>query len=294
MDLRGVVKRLSLCAGFVALAAPLRAGEAVWLGSADHKHIIQVGAGWAGAAAVPGLTPKGMPHAFSLAPVSRAFVLDIGAEYTLAPKYVSAEEYFARARKLAGSPPAKRAQLADYSLFEYFSSSAAARGRANYRVQGVLYKYVQRYYLVFSAAQGYPGDKEWQEALRLLATLDNDEPETNGWEKDFLKKVSGIAGTGRLAAPGGNLKYTAAARADGTGVSFDDIAIFGCKNYGGNQYLFNEDRTAHCWIATMEDYKAILPRLERRYWKDSPPDFEDCPASMRLERACDPEKLRNF
>ena len=203
---------LWVCAGLCALAAPLRAGEAAWVGSADHKHIIQVGAGWASAAVVPGLTPKGVPHAFSLAPASRAFVLDIGAEYTLTPNYVSTEECFARARKRAGNPPAQRVQLADYSLFEYFSSSAAAKGRAGWRVQGVLYKYVQRYYLTFSAAQGYPADKEWQEALRLLATLDNDEPEANGWEKEFLKRVSGIAGTGRLAAPGGNLKYTAASR----------------------------------------------------------------------------------
>lgn len=293
MDRRSV-KRLILCAGLMALAAPLRAGEATWASSPDHKHIIQVAAGWTSAAAVPGLGPKGITHAFTLAPASRAFVLDIAAEYTLSPNYVSTEEYFAKARARAGYPTALRTQLKDYSLFEYFTSSAAVKGRAGWRAQGVLHKYVQRYYLTFSSTRGYPGDKEWQDALRLLASLDNDEPETNGWEKDFLKKVSDIAGPGGPEAAGKSLRFTSAARADGTRVMFEDIALFGCKNFAGNQYLFNEDRTAHCWIATMEDYKAILPRLERRFWRDSPPDFEDCPASMRLERACDPEKMRYF
>ena len=282
------------CAGLGALAAPLRAGEAAWVGSADHKHVIQVPAGWTSAAAVPGLGPKGITHAFTLAPASRAFVLDIAAEYTLTPDYVSAETYFARALKRAGNPPALRVQLKDYSLFEYFSSSAAAKGRAGWRAQGVLHKYVQRYYLTFSAARGYPGDKGWKEALQLLASLDNDEPQAGGWEEDFLKEISAVTGAGRAAPAGASLKYTAAARPDGTSLNFEDIVLFGCKNFVGNQYLFNEDRTAHCWIASMADYVAILPRLDRAYLEKDPPLFEDCPAAMRLERACDPAKLRYF
>jgi len=288
MDLRSFVMGL-LCAW---LAAPLRAGETAWLTSADRRHIIQVPAGWTAAAAVPGLTPRGLPHAFSLAPASRAFVLDIGAEYTLPPKSISTEDYFAKALKLAGNPRPKRAELADHSLFEYFSSTAAVRGRASYRVQGVLYKYVQRYYLTFSSAEGSPGDKDWQAALKLLATLDSVDPAAGGWEKDYITKLSGESGLGEAA--GNKLRYLAAARPDGTWVSFDDIAIFGCQNFVGNLYVFNEARTAHCWIASMKDYRAILGKLDTFYWKDAHPLFQDCPGGMRLERACDPERPRDF
>ncbi len=295
MDRGRIAKRLIFCAGLAALAAPLRAGEAAWLSSADFKHVIKVPADWTNAAVVPGLTPKGITHAFSLAPGSRAFVLDIAAEDTLDEKAASAEAYFARARKLAGNPPPQREQLPDNSLFEYFRSAAAGKGRAGWRVQGVLHKYVQRYYLTFSSARSYPGDKDWKEALLLLASLDPDAPAIGGWEDDLLKKISGGAGLGQNpAAAGGSLRFTAATRVDGTGVSFEDIAIFGCKNFAGNLYLFNEARTAHCWIATMEDYKTFLAKLDSKYWKDSHPSFPDCPGTMRQERACDPEKLMNF
>jgi len=294
MEFKKAVMRLAVCAGLLALVAPLRAGEAVWTGSADRGHIIQLPAAWASGAAVPGLAPRGVPHAYSLMPGSRAYALDIAAEFTLVPKYVSTEEYFERARKLAGGPPALRAQLPDSSMFEYFSSSYAVKGRASYRVQGVLYKYTQRYYLTFSSARAYPSGRDWQEALRVLATLDPSEPEAGGWQEDFLRKLAG-AGIGQNPpASSANLKYTAAARADGTPVSFEDIAIFGCKNFVGNLYLFNEEQTAHCWIAALKDYKAILARLAPRYWKDSHPFFQDCPAAMRQERACDPKTLRNF
>ncbi len=285
--------RMFLCSALLALAAPLRAGEGAWRSTADRRHVIQVPANWTTAAAMPGLTPKGIFHVFSLEPRSRAFVLDIAAENAQDSKAVLTEDLFARARKLAGNPPAQRAQLPDYSLFEYFKSTYAA-GRAGWRVQGVLHKYVQRYYLTFSSAAGYPGDKEWKEAMQLLASLEPSEPAASGWENDFLNKIS-AAGLGQSSqAAGVSLKHTAAARADGTGVGFEDIEIFGCKNFSGNLYLFNTDQSAHCWIATLEDYTAFLAKLSERSWKESPPSFQDCPPAMRQERACDPEKLRNF
>ena len=294
MDRGRIVKLLIFCAGLVALAAPLRADEAAWLSSADFKHVIKVPADWTNAAVVPGLTPKGITHAFSLAPRSRAFVLDIAAEDTLDEKAASAEAYFAGARKLAGNLPPQREQLPDNSLFQYFRS-AAGKGRAGWLVQGVLHKYVQRYYLTFSSDRSYPENKDWKEALQILASLDTGAPAIGGWEDDLLKKISDGAGLGQNpAAAGGGLRFTAAARADGTRVSFEDIAIFGCKNFVGNLYLFNENRTAHCWIATMEDYKTFLARLDNKYWKDSHPSFQDCPESMKQERACDPEKLMKF
>jgi len=287
--------RLIFCAGLAALAAPLRAGEAEWLSSADHKQVVQVPANWSAAAAAPVRMPKELTHAFSLAPKSRAFTLDIAAENTLNTKSASAEDLFARARKLAGNPPALRVQLSDNSMLQYFRSAAPAKGRAGYRVQGLLHKYVQRYYLTFSSARDYPGDKEWKEALRILGSLDRSDPSAGGWTEDFLKKVSGGAGPSQdPAAAGMSLKFLAATRADGTGVSFEDIAIFGCKNFVGNLYLFNEDRTAHCWIAALDDYKAFLGKLDERYWKDSHPSFPDCPEAMRQERACDPAALRRF
>ena len=282
------------CAALLALAAPLRAGEAAWLTSADRGQIVQVPADWAAAAAVPGLTPRGIKHAFSLAPKSRAFVLDIGAEDALNPKAASAEDHFAKALKLAGNPPAQRVQLPDNSLYEYFKHAPAAKGRAGWRIEGVLHKYVQRYYLVFISARAYPGDKDWKDALRLLATLDPDEPSAGAWKDEFLQKVSG-GGVDPSAAPaGGSLNLASAAREDGTSVSLEDIAIFGCKNFIGNLYLFNQDRTAHCWVVTMKDYRDILQKLDQRYWEDSTPYFQACPAAMRQERACDMEKLRRF
>ena len=290
MDLRSVTLLAALCAG---LAAPLRAGEAEWRGSENHKYIIQVPADWRSGAAVPGLTPKGTVHAFSLAPVPRTFVLDIAAENALDKTAASAETCFARARKQAGSPPALRTQLPDKSMFQYFRSTVTVKGLTGYRVQGVLYKYVQRYYLTFSSTRGYPGEKEWKAALKVLATLDNDEPETDGWEKDYLKKVSGGAGKGGAdTVPA--LRYALALRPDGSEVSFEDIAIFGCKNFIGNLYLFNEARTDHCWIAGMEDYKTLLKRVDPKYLMDNHPYFQNCPEAMRMERACDPEKVRYF
>ncbi len=295
MHRRKIVDRLIFCAGLAALAAPLRAGEAAWLRSADNKHVIQVPADWAAVAAVPGLMPKGIPHAFSLAPGGRAFVLDIAAENSLDPKSVYAEDHFARARKLAGNPRPQREQLPDNSLFEYFKTAGDVKGRAGCRVQGVLHKYVQRYYLTFNSARDCPGDKDWKEALRVLASLDPDEPTVGAWKDDYLKKISNEPGLDpSAAAAGGSLKFNTASRADGTGVSMEEIAIFGCKNFVGNLYLFNESRTAHCWIATLEDYRTVLAKLNERYWQDSHPSFQDCPQAMRQERACDPEKLRKF
>lgn len=293
MDRRSVTKRLILCAGLAALAAPLRAGEAEWRSSENHKYVIQVPASWRSGAAVPGLTPKGIVHAFSLAPVPRTFVLDVGAENALDKAAASAEAYFAKARKLAGGPPALRVQLPDKSMFEYFRSTVAVKGLTGFRVQGVLYKYVQRYYLTFSSTRGYPGDKEWKDALKVLATLDNDEPAADGWEHAFLRKVQDSSGQGDRDTVTA-LKYVSAVRPDGTEVSFYDIAIFGCKNFVGNLYLFNEDRTAHCWIATMEDYKTILKRVDPKYLMDNHPYFPDCPEAMKLERACDVAKVRYF
>ncbi len=290
-----IMKGLIFCAGLAALAAPLRAGEAAWLRSADNKHVIRIPADWAAAAAVPGLMPKGIPHAFSLAPKGRAFALDIAAENSLDPKTTYAEDYFARARKLAGSPPPRREQLPDNSLFEYFKTAGGVKGRAGCRVQGVLYKYVQRYYLTFNSARACPADKDWKDALQVLARLDPDEPTVGAWKDDYLEKISDRPGLDpSAAAAGGSLRFNTATRADGTGVSMDEIAIFGCKNFRGNVYLFNEGRTAHCWIVTMEDYKAVLAKLDERYWQDSHPAFQDCPQAMRQERACDLEKLRKF
>lgn len=72
------------------------------------------------------------------------------------------------------------------------------------------------------------------------------------------------------------------------------MAIFGCKNFLGNLYLFNEAHTAHCWIAPLKDYTRLLRELPPRDWQDGHPFYQDCPEARRQERACDPEKLRNF
>jgi len=286
------MRRLISCAALLALASPLRAGEAAWRSSADFRQVIRLPADWtAAAAAVPGLTSKGMPHAFSLAPRSRAFVLDIAAENALDLKAVPAEDRFARALKLAGAAPALREELPDKSLFEYFKSPA---GRAGCRVQGVLYKYIQRYYLTFSSAKGCPGGKDWKEAMQVLATLEFDEPAAAGWEGDFLKRLSADGLGQSPAAAAVSLRDTAVVRADGTDVGFDDIEIFGCKNFAGNLYLFNTDQTAHCWIATLADYTAFLDKLSEASWKDSPPVFQACPLNMKQERACVLENLRHF
>jgi len=285
-----------LFAALLALASPLRAGEAAWLNSADHQHILQLPAAWASAAVVPGLSPKGIKNTFSLARSSRAFVLDIAAEDLLAEKHVEVQEYFTRARKLAGNPPAQRVQLADNSLFEYFRSTGAAKGRAAWRVQGVLHKYVQRYYITFSAPQGYPGDKDWKEALELLGTLADASPSVGGWKDDYLDKVAGGPGLGlNLAAAGENLDFAGASNPDGTDVNYNDLVIFGCKNFNGNLYLFNKDRTAHCWVVTLADYIAVLGKLGEKYWVEAgPPSFQVCPAAMRQEKACDMAKFRDF
>lgn len=294
MDLGSVAKRLIFCAGLAALAAPLRAAEAEWLSSADLKHVIRVPAGWLSAAAAPLRMPQGIRHVFSLAPKSRAFTLDIAAEYALATNAAAAEGQFTKVLKLAGNPRPLRAQLSDNSMFQYFRS-AAGKGRAGYRVQGVLHKYVQRYYLTFSSARDDAGEKEWKEAMAILASLEPSEPSAGGWTGDFLKKVT--AGAGLVPdspAAAGSLKHTGAFRADGTRVSYEDIAIFGCSNFIGNLYLFNEDWSDHCWIAALEDYKTFLGRLDERFWRDSHPSYQDCPGAMKQERACDPEKLRRF
>ena len=285
--------RLIFCAGLAALAAPLRAGEAAWLSSADFKHVVQVPADWFAAAAAPVRMPQGIKHVFSLAPQSRAFTLDIAAEYALVTNAAAAEDQFARALKLAGNPPVPRAQLSDNSLLEYFRS-APGKGRAGYRVQGVLHKYVQRYYLTFSSTRDYPGDKDWKEALRILGSLEPSEPSAGGWTDDFLKKVTDGAGLVPDSPGAANLKHSSAFRADGTRVSYEDIAIFGCRNFVGNLYLFNEDWSDHCWIATLQDYTAFLKKLDSKYWMDSHPSYQDCPWAMKQERACDPEKLRRF
>jgi hypothetical protein len=152
---------------------------------------------------------------------------------------------------------------------------------------------VQRYYLNFSSTRGFPAGKDWQEALGVLATLDPVEPTAGGWHDDFLRKISG-AGLDPAAGAGGSLLLATAARLDGTRVGLEDIALFGCRNFLGNVYLFNEARTAHCWVVSMEDYKYFLANLPPRDWQDSQPYFAVCPEAMRQERACDPEKLRRF
>jgi len=284
-----------LCAVLAALASPLCAGEAAWLTAKDLKHVIRLPADWSSVAAVPGVAHKGITPVYSLAPKSRAFTLDIAAENVPDVKAVLTEDVFARARERAGNPPALREQLSDYSMFEYFRSTAAAKGGARYRVQGVLHKYLHRYYLTFRSARGYPAGKDWEAALRVLGSLDPSTPSAGAWTVDFMEKATDGAGLGPSpAVSGGNLRFTAAARDDGTAVGFTEIAIFGCKNFLGNLYLFNEDRTAHCWIATLHDYGVFLGKLERRYWEASTPYFQDCPQAMRQERACDPGKFRNF
>lgn len=291
---RSILKRLIFCAGLAALAAPLRAGEAEWLSSADFKHVVRVPADWLSAAAAPMRMPRGLKHVFSLAPKSRAFTLDIAAEYALETNAAAAEDYLSKTLKLTGNPPPQRMQLSDNSMFEYFRS-AAGKGRAGYRVQGVLHKYVQRYFLTFSSARDYPGDKDWKDAMRVLGSLEPSEPSAGGWTEDFLKKVADGAGLGpNSPAAAEGLKHSGAFRPDGTRVSYEDIAIFGCKNFVGNLYLFNEDWSEHCWISTLEDYKSFLGKLDERYWKDSHPSYQDCPVAMKQERACDPGKLRRF
>ena len=293
MNLRNFLLLPLFCAGLGALAAPLRAGEAAWVNSADSRHILQLPAAWYAGAAVPGLSPKGVPHTFSLMPPGRAYVLDIAAELTLLQKYVSTEEYFEKARRRAGNPPAVREQLPDNSMFEYFRSTVEVKGSKQWRVQGVLYKYVQRYYITFNSSRGYPSDKDWREALRLLSTLEFQELTAGGWDTDFMRKFT-AAGLGRDAPAVGGPQLGSASREDGTLVSRQDIAIFGCKNFPGNLYLFNEARTAHCWIAPLKDYTTLLRELPPRDWRDGHPSFPDCPEAMRQERACNPEKLRNF
>ncbi|HBA61069.1 MAG TPA: hypothetical protein DCZ92_09675 [Elusimicrobia bacterium] len=290
---RVITKRLIFCAALLLAAAPLRAGETAWLTSANRKHIVQLSADWLTGAAAPLRLPKGITHAFSLAPRSRAYALDIAAEDTTITTVASSEVHFIRVRKLAGNPPARRLQLPDNSLLEYFTAPAAS-GSAAWRAQGVLYKYVQRYYLTFSSAKGYPGDKEWEEALRLLATLDPSEPTVGAWKDDFLKRIADAGREKDPAAARGKLIMSVVNRADGSAVSFEDVEIFVCKNFVGNLYLFNQAQTAHCWIAPMEDYKFFLDKLSEKSWRYSNPVFQECPQSMRQERACDPEKLRNF
>lgn len=291
---------LLVCAGLLALAAPLRAGEAAWVTSdpagtsaQPRSHTLQLPADWTSGAAVKGLGPRKIPHAFSLKPPSRAYTLDIAAENALDPASGSAEDYFAAARKLSGNPPAQRAQLPDYSMFEYFSSTAAGKGRAGCSVQGVLHKYVQRYYLTFTSSKGCPAGKDWAEALRVLSTLDPVDPGVSVWKTDFMRKLAG-AGLGDQPQGSGNLRAIPATRTNGSYVDFDEIALFNCKNFLGNVYLFNEERTAHCWIAPLEDYKYILKHIDPRYLMENHPVFADCPVNMRQERACDPVKLRNF
>lgn len=123
------MERLVFCAALLALAAPLRAGEAAWRNSADLEHVIQVPAGWTAGAALRGLNPKGMKHVFSLVPGSRAFALDIAAEKGEDADGVPAADRFAKARKAAGSPQRLRAELADKSLFEYFKAARTVKDR---------------------------------------------------------------------------------------------------------------------------------------------------------------------
>lgn len=293
MNRKGVLRLLALGAGLLALAAPLRAGEAKWLSTPDGRHILQLQAGWQAGAAVPGLSPKGVPHAYSLMPPSRAYVLDVASEFTQLKNYVSTEDYFDKARARAGNPPAARVQLPDNSLYEYFRAPVEVKGSKQWRVQGVLYKYVQRYYVTFSSNRGYPADKDWKEALRLLATLEFQELTVGGWNADFTRKFN-AAGLGKTPPAAGGPLLGGASSGDGTAVSLENVAIFGCKNFLGNLYLFNEEHTAHCWIAPLKDYTTLMRQLPPRDWKDGPAAFPDCPEAMRQERACDLEKLRNF
>lgn len=293
MDRNNMVRRMIFCAALLGLVSPLRAGEAAWRHSPDNLHAIQLPADWLEVPAVPGLSPRGMTHAFSMAPGSRAFVLDIAAVNELEEGAVQAAGHFAKARKRAGNPPARNLQLADGSQFKYFKSARTVNGRAVYRLEGALTKYLIEYYLVFSSTRSYPAGKDWKEALGALVSMELDDPSVDSWKEDFDKKVAGGEGNDAGAA-GGSLKDTAATREDGTPVPFEEIVVFACANFDANRYLFNKDRTDHCWIATLEDFRAILLKLGGRYYAENTVTFEHCPAAMRQEKICEPKQLRNF
>ena len=165
MERNNMLRRMIFCAALLGLVAPLRAGEAAWRHAPDHLQAIQLPADWLEVPAVPGLSPRGMTHAFSMTPRSRAFVLDIAAVNELEVGAVQAAAHFAKARKLAGNPPAQKLQLADGSQFKYFKSTRTVKGRAVYRLEGALTKYLVEYYLVFSSTRSYPqartGKKPW-------------------------------------------------------------------------------------------------------------------------------------
>ena len=213
--------RIILFAALLGFAAPLRAGEASWHRSPDQLRVIRMPADWSDVPAVAGLSPKGITHAFSMAPKSRAFVLDIAAVNGLELDAVQAAAHFAKARKRAGNPPARTLQLADGSQFKYFKTTGTANGSATYRLEGSLTKYLAEYYLVFTSTRGYPAGKDWKEALGALATMELGDPSLDSWKEDFDKKV---AGEERKA--GASLKDTAATREDGAPVPFEDIVVF--------------------------------------------------------------------
>ena len=288
------MKLTILCAALLACALPLCADEGAWANSPDLEHVIRLPAGWAEAPAQRGLTPAGMTHLFSLTPRSRAFILDIAAETDQGAGPVSAAGQFAKIRKLAGSPELKRAGLADNSMFEYFRGRKTEDDGPGYRVLGILNKHLQRYYVTVYSPKGVSAQKEWGKALQALGSLAPNDPSVDGWKSDFDKKVSD-GGTVKSSGPrGADLRGAAVLRADGDIVHFEDIVVFACKNFANNRYLFNTDRTDHCWIVSPEDYKAIAGKLGGKYWGENTVIFQDCPASMEQEQACVPKRLRKF
>lgn len=286
------MKSMIFCATLLALAAPLRAGEAAWRNSADLEHVVQVPAGWTAGAALRGLTPKGMKHEFTLMPGSRAFALDIAAGKGEDADAVSAADRFAKARKAAGQPQRLRAELADKSLFEYFKAVRTVKGRTDYSIQGILNKHLQRYYVTFSSARGFAAGEDWDKALQALGSLAANDPSVSAWKDDLDRKTAAPAPAGRGGSA--DLNAVAALRADGSPVNFNEIEVFACRNIPNNRYLLNADRTRHCWIVSPEDYRFITGKLGGKYWGENTVFFEICPDEMEQEKACVPAKLRNF
>ncbi len=179
------MKRSLVCVVLLFSVSALRAEEGFWLNAPDLGHSIQVPFDWPFPGPSGSLTPPGMAHLFFLTSKSGSFVMDVAAQKEPGKDSMPAADYFDLARQMGGNPPIQKAPLKDKSQLRYCRSVEAKPGHKDYFIQGVLTKGARTYYITISSPKGYPSPKEWNEALKALASLRTGASTAGGLKKDL-------------------------------------------------------------------------------------------------------------